>query len=129
MTNQLSVSRKESAFSLVELLVVIAVIGVMAAIGITALGGIYRNAQTKKDQRNAQTIVSVAMSAHAAGIELATTSKTDLVDQLSEGVTSMVAGSPVVFRLSALSTEEISGASPYIVLEDGYVTYSQTPVP
>lgn len=112
-----------------ELLVVIAVIGIMCAIAIPMFSQIRENADIRKNQHNAQNIVSVAMAAHVAGAELDTTSIADLVKQLSDGVSVMVAGSPAVFQLSALSDGEISGAAPYIVLGDGYVSYSTTPVP
>jgi general secretion pathway protein G len=55
------------AFTLVELLVVIAVIGVVAGIAISSMTGIFGKADTAKAERNAQYLVSTFNAARAAG--------------------------------------------------------------
>ena len=57
----------KKGFSLVELLVVIAVIGVIAAIAIPAMSGIFGKADSAKEKRNAQNLVSTFNAARAAG--------------------------------------------------------------
>jgi prepilin-type N-terminal cleavage/methylation domain-containing protein len=53
--------------TLVELLVVIAVIGIIAAIAITPMAGIFETGRQSKNRRNAQSIVSTYNSARASG--------------------------------------------------------------
>ena len=50
-----------------ELLVTVAIIGVLAAIGVVAFGGARQGAEDQKDKRNAQEIASMAAVANAAG--------------------------------------------------------------
>lgn len=58
-----------SAFSLVEMLVVIAVIGIIAAIAVPNIGRINDAAKDATWRRNAQNIASVFASAQAAGYD------------------------------------------------------------
>ena len=66
----------KSAFSLVEMLVVIAVIGIIAAIAVPNIGRINDSAKEATARRNAQNIASVFASAQAAGLNFAATSTT-----------------------------------------------------
>ena len=66
MKNLIKTNYKKG-FSLVELLVVIAVIGVIAAIAIPARSGIFGKADSTKTRRNAQNIVGTFNAARAAG--------------------------------------------------------------
>jgi len=59
-------------FSLVEMLVVIAVIGIIAAIAIPNIGNVNAAARTSTAQRNAQTIASTFSAAMAAGVDFST---------------------------------------------------------
>jgi len=74
-------------FSLIEMLVVIAVIGVIAAIAIPNIGAVNDNARKATAQRNAQSIASTVSAAIAAGetAEL-TGALADVVDAITDGV-------------------------------------------
>lgn len=63
----LTITTAKKGFSLVELLVVIAVIGVIAAIAIPAMSGVFENSTIAKNKRNAQTIASLYANLRAAG--------------------------------------------------------------
>lgn len=67
--------KAQGGFSLVEMLVVIAVIGIIAAIAIPNIGSVNNSARVAAAQRNAQSIASVLNAAIAAGVT--TTSWTD----------------------------------------------------
>ncbi len=64
----------KAGFSLVEMLVVIAVIGIIAAIAVPNIGRINDSAKEATARRNAQNIASVFASAQAAGLNFATAS-------------------------------------------------------
>lgn len=75
-------------FSLIEMLVVIAVIGVIAAIAIPNIGAVNDNARKATAQRNAQSIASTVSAAIAAGeTDDLTGTKADVIDAISVGVT------------------------------------------
>lgn len=66
----------KAGFSLVEMLVVIAVIGIIAAIAVPNIGRINDSAKEATARRNAQNIASVFASAQAAGLNFASASTT-----------------------------------------------------
>ncbi len=74
-------------FSLVEMLVVIAVIGIIAAIAIPNIGSVNSAARTSTARRNAQTIASTFSAAMAAGAPVqGYTDIASAVDGLAAGV-------------------------------------------
>ncbi|MCB1203177.1 MAG: prepilin-type N-terminal cleavage/methylation domain-containing protein [Verrucomicrobiae bacterium] len=77
-------------FSLVEMLVVIAVIGIIAAIAVPNIGRINDSAKEATARRNAQNVASVFASAQAAGLNFAAASTTP-----SDIVTAVVTGAKV----------------------------------
>ncbi|MEX2578574.1 MAG: prepilin-type N-terminal cleavage/methylation domain-containing protein [Verrucomicrobiales bacterium] len=60
---------RKTGFSLVEMLVVIAVIGIIAAIAVPNIGRINDSAKDATYRRNAQNVASVFASAQAAGLD------------------------------------------------------------
>jgi prepilin-type N-terminal cleavage/methylation domain-containing protein len=69
----------KAGFSLVEMLVVIAVIGIIAAIAVPNIGRINDAAKDATYKRNAQNIASVFASAQAAGYDFSKTAGTGVV--------------------------------------------------
>lgn len=113
-------------FSLVEMLVVIAVIGIMAAIGIMAFSIEHRRAfEAARNRRNAQEIASIAASARAAGADfMVAGDKEQSVRNLMVGVapTSGNFGGST-FKLSGLTDEDVTAALGYIEIQNGGLIY------
>ncbi|WP_218033113.1 type II secretion system protein [Brevifollis gellanilyticus] len=103
-------------FSLMELLIVIAIIGLMANMIIFAWSGHYSEVNAIKDRRNAQTIASLASTASVAGASFVVAGDIPAtVDNLAQGTTPT---SGVFrnreFKLPPMGTQEITGALNYL---------------
>ena len=112
------VKNVKAGFSLVEMLVVIAVIGIIAAIAVPTIGNITDQANKSKAKRNAQNLASVCASAVAAGADLGTsTNVSSIVNQLvSPGLTGSKDSGFVgtVFKVPNLTGAERMAASQHL---------------
>ncbi len=114
------------AFSVVEMLVVIAIIGIFSAISVSFLHGYYREGALQvRDRRNAQEISALCMGASAAGADVISVGHMEstiqnLIDG-REGTTGTFKGR--LFRITALTDEEIAGALNYLEWHDGMPSY------
>ena len=88
----------KKGFSLVEMLVVIAVIGVLTAIAIPIIGRINEQAEIAKDNRNTQAVVTMYNAARAAGAP-DTTAITELTSATGLEVVDPVSGETTTFKL------------------------------
>lgn len=110
-------SYRRHAFSLVEMLIVIAIVGVMSAVAIAFLGGAHRESMARvRNQRNAQEVVSLCMGAVAVGAPVVEPGDMKAtIQNLMEGrqaSTGIFAGR--IFRISEMSEEEIQGTLEYL---------------
>ena len=112
-----------TGFSLVEMLVVIAVIGIIAAIAVPNIGRINDSAKDATYRRNAQNIASVFASAQAAGVDFSasSTAEADIIDAIIAGATVSDADSPfngTYFGVPGLdatdAVSETAGAAMYL---------------
>jgi prepilin-type N-terminal cleavage/methylation domain-containing protein len=121
------VAKAECAFSLVELLVVIAVIGVMAALAVAVYANATQGATMAKNRRNAQTLTHVYGAAIAAGAALATDSVGAIIDNLQTGVTGVGQFSTTTFKIDLSDAEQsaLESASPALLHIDsgGLLSY------
>ncbi|MEE3177445.1 MAG: prepilin-type N-terminal cleavage/methylation domain-containing protein [Verrucomicrobiota bacterium] len=112
------VKNVKAGFSLVEMLVVIAVIGIIAAIAVPTIGNITEQANNSKAKRNAQNLASVCASAVAAGADLGTASSVNaIVNQIvSPGLTGGTDSGfdSTVFKVPNLSDQEKMSASQHL---------------
>ncbi len=113
----------KAGFSLVEMLVVIAVIGIIAAIAVPNIGRINDSAKDATYRRNAQNVASLFASAQAAGVDFASASavEADIIGAIITGATVSDADSPfngTYFGVPGLDStgaiSETAGAAKYL---------------
>ena len=117
--------RTRRGFSLMELLLTIAIMGVLSSLAMAALGGARQGAVDQKDKRNAQEIASVAAVANAAGAPFVVPGNEQAtIQNLREGCTpSKGAFKGKVFKLPSLREPEILGAMRFLALNDSELQY------
>jgi prepilin-type N-terminal cleavage/methylation domain-containing protein len=128
--------KAQGGFSLVEMLVVIAVIGIIAAIAIPNIGSINDSARKASAQRNAQSIASVLNAAIAAGASTGWTAAiaagataTAIVDKAEAGI-SPTDGAFVgkTFTTGEIDNDEERGAASFLSYDatNNQVIYNPT---
>ena len=104
--------RQSKGFSLVEMTVVIAVLGIISMLVVPAVGNVAGKVGHAQDQRNAQSLAQMANNAVAAGnVEIpAATSVDEVVDLLIAGVTGSGSFEGTVFEVSNLTFADRAAA-------------------
>jgi prepilin-type N-terminal cleavage/methylation domain-containing protein len=116
---------RSKAFSLVEMLVVVAVIGIISAISISQIGRLNDSAKDAQYRRNAQAIASVFSAAQAAGLDFY------VPGDKNSTVTAVVAGGTVTaegpfknafFGVPGLNVVDQASASVFLEMDDATST-------
>jgi prepilin-type N-terminal cleavage/methylation domain-containing protein len=97
-------------FSLVELIVSVAILGILVCIALPTLLNIFGEAESAKTTRNAHTIATTYASARAAGATF-TSSPTDvrgMVMELNEGKNGAGMMADSLFSVNPLSSDEMN---------------------
>lgn len=124
--SQLQKSRSsESGLSLIELLVAVAIMGILLNMALMTFGGAREGAENQRDKRNAQEIASVAASANAAGAQFVVSGDLQAtIQQLRQGTTpSNGAFRDRTFRITNIPDAEIQSAMRYLALNNDMVQF------
>ena len=124
-----AVRRKTSVrgFSLVEMLVVIAIMAILAGLGIGYLTNLNDNIGETRDRRNAQEIASTAAAATAAGLTsmVVAGDAVQTARNVSLGATATQGSfSGKVFRVPGMSDADVVKAAYYLDINGQSVTYN-----
>lgn len=117
--------RPMSAFSLMEVLIVIVVIGVITGIAIPMMMNVREEARENSHRRTAQIVASTAASASSAG-DLAiagAANKTDAIELLSQGVEGEGVFAGVRYRVE-LGEEEKVAVAEYLQFANGLLLFA-----
>ena len=118
----------QKAFSMAEMLIVVAVIGIIGAVAIPSIGGINSASKTAKNQRNAQSIVAVYGAGFAAGVPWATGTKTTIVQDVINGRSASTGDySGKIFSVPNVSGNDLTGVMVYIgTTSNGILFYDKS---
>lgn len=116
-----------SGFSLIEVLTVIAVLGVILSLALPWFGKHGDDFRRTRDQRNAQSICTLCQALQSTGVTLVSEGSTSLevARAIAQGVT-VNEGSlrGQTFRVPGLGEEELKGAARFIFIQGQQVLYA-----
>ena len=127
VTRKPSIRQCQAGLTLVELIVIIAVIGFFAAMTVPTVANIVSESVNATAKRNAQNIATAASIAEVMGSEAF-----DGITNLKDAVAVLVSGSDTSFRYAKfaagdLTEDELDDAMRFLRFEKGVIIYSSDP--
>ena len=115
-------------FSLIEMLVVITIIGIIAAIAVPSIGRLTESAGVSKDLRNAQNLAMTYSSADAVGLNFLGSDVAITINNVVTGATVTDIASPFYdsyFGVPHMAVTEQAAASSFLELDpvNGLMVY------
>jgi len=119
-------NRANRGFGLVEMITVLAIIGIMASILVPAMAGISESAKTHRCQRIAQEFAILFASSQAAGtVDFEDPSSvSEVLDQLVVGVRGSGVFFDTVFRLPNVKMADQNEAAHHLAIHEGVLIYN-----
>lgn len=113
----------EAGFSLIEILVAVAVMGIMAAIAVPQVVRMTGQAQAGKEMTNAQRLSSTAAAAVAGGVVFRDLESALAALTSEEGVVATAGGlTGTRYRVRRFSAEELEAVKRHLRFADGQLT-------
>lgn len=117
--------RRLLGISLFELLMTLALLGVMSSIAVAAFGNQSDAFRDARDRRNAKELANVCTAAKAAGLDFV------VAGQLAETVRKVVTGAAPtrgllkgrIFKVNLIAEADINGASRFLEIQNGELLY------
>jgi prepilin-type N-terminal cleavage/methylation domain-containing protein len=122
-------NRLWGGFTLIEMLVVIAVIGLIVSISLPMISHVFGDADSRADKRGAQIICSMAAAAQSAGdttIASALNAKA-AADLVIAGVYGQGEFSDTIFRVPNMTVDERNRALKHLTFSKGVLIYTPQP--
>jgi prepilin-type N-terminal cleavage/methylation domain-containing protein len=114
----------QAAFSLVEMLIVIAVLGILAGIAIIGMNNQIKHSREAIARNNAIQFVSIATSARVAGADPLGADVPTTLEKIRNGIT-ITGGSFAnqTFRCQAIDDRGVDRAAYYLAIQNGELIY------
>lgn len=112
-----------AAFSLVEILIAILLIGILAGISLPFIVPVRTTALANKSMRNAQTLAACAGAAQAAGANLDLASIESVAAQLRMGVIGAGVFTTTTFKVAPFSDQEIEAFKVHLAISHNTLVF------
>ena len=120
-----SIKNKKAGFSLFEMLMTIAILGVMGSLAIGAFGDQASSFERTRDRRNAQEIAATCTTAQAAGLNFVVGNEVNItVRKIIQGAAPTGgAFKDRMFKVNLIGEADIAGAMRFLAIQNGSLVF------